>query len=163
MENGGSRWKYRLITGEMLARRFRDRLPRWQRLLPFRAMTYYRPWITTSRSIYRWPAVNPIYESIYAPTVILEPCQFSYSKITLPYPSWPRYVSSNNYYLKDCSRVLSMDQEIVKEFFWRFIFHFARVDGSRMIKRIMHNEESSNFFENFDSNKIVCSIDEDLE
>lgn len=56
-----------------------------------------------------------------------------------------------------------MDQGIVKEFFWRFIFRFARVDGSRMIKRIMHNEESSNFFENFDSNKIVCSIDEDLE
>lgn len=107
VENGGSRWKYRLITGEMLARRFRDRLPRWQRLLPFCAMTYYRPWVTTSRSIYRWPAVNPIYESIYAPTVILEPCQFSYSKITLPYPSWPRYMPSNNYYLEDCSRVLS--------------------------------------------------------
>lgn len=66
VENGGSRWKYRLITGEMLVRRFRDRLPRWQRLLPFYAMTYYRPWVTTSRSIYRWPAVNPIYESIYA-------------------------------------------------------------------------------------------------
>lgn len=80
VENDGSRWKYRLITGEMLARRFRDRLPRWHRLLPFCAMTYYRLWVTTSRSIYRWPAVNPIYESIYAFTLYWNRANFHIRK-----------------------------------------------------------------------------------